>query len=709
MVRSCAFFLLAGALFGQAPPELRAVVNAASFAPGIAPGSLISVFGTGLQAAAVDVNGRPAPVFFSNATQINAQLPVEISPGPATLRVGTATLPIQVSASAPGIFKLQGERAVTQPVIPGDYATIYLTGQGEVAPPVATGQPGPSNPFALAKLPVSVTVGGSPATVQFAGLAPGFAGLMQLNLQVPSVPAGDQPVIVTIGGVASNTALLPVAAASAAWQPALQAERTGAFAHAGVSYASSSSLRVAWTPPDSPVHHYVLFASESRSSIRLDVPGAARETTIDNLKAGTEYAVGIRACADAPCAAPLQPSTLAHATTEDEYWSINGQGASYATADRLVSDGNVGSYAIRYGPWAGPALDGKVQLYYNPTGQQEKGMKIGETIAPLADSVQAAAAFRGVSGYGLLRVCQPIPGAPGSPPTVPAGCIGAPSLAASLNLFQAVPLTPAGGGKVRLFFEAGGGDGRTRILYLDSQDGYIGRDFHSGAPTRCETLADYSAGGGCEPKLAIGVDIDRDNGNPNLLNARQFKILYPTRDSWAWDMQPGAPMWFTTEWTDGRCSRYAFNAAYAVWDGDKWKVGYGPDGCPKLLAGVQAPAPVHLGGARYKLYFNLHPSPGGTTDPQQALKPMRLLYADPEATGDPARVEFEDWEPLASARQLHYLWATGGRLTDQEESRLDDFVVFAPTADPARLIMYANMSTGGQGIPFIGSAVLVNP
>jgi hypothetical protein len=169
-------------------------------------------------------------------------------------------------------------------------------------------------------------------------------------------------------------------------------------------------------------------------------------------------------------------------------------------------------------------------------------------------------------------------------------------------------------------------------------------------------------------------------------------------------------MWFTTEWPDGRCSRFGFNSAYAVWNGVRWTVAYAPDGCPKMLPGAQAPAVAHLGGARYKLYFNLHQTPGAPTDPRISLKPMRMLYADPDTTGDPTVADFEDWETLNAARQVHYLWPNGALLTEDEESRLDDYVVLAPTADPERLVMYSNMSsTGLNALPFIGSAVLINP
>ena len=129
-----------------------------------------------------------------------------------------------------------------------------------------------------------------------------------------------------------------------------------------------------------------------------------------------------------------------------------------------------------------------------------------------------------------------------------------------------------------------------------------------------------------------------------------------------------------------------------------------------MLTGAQAPMPVHLGGARYKVYFNRHRAPGGITNPQVAIKPMQMLYADPEYSGDPAVVDFEDWEPLADAREIHYLWPDGSVLDEDNESKLDDYMIFAPAPDPKRLIMYSNMSTGGPGgIPFIGSAALVNP
>jgi hypothetical protein len=514
--------------------------------------------------------------------------------------------------------------------------------------------------------------------------------------------------------------LISLHASAQTWKATLTARPTGGTTFQGTLYASSSSLRVTWSaPPEKGVDHYALRAVESRSTVNLRAPGDAADAVISGLKSATEYKVSIRACRDAACDGFLDGDEPAVASTPAEYWRVAGSGRGYAGATRLVADGNVGSYAFRYGPWGGPEREGAVRLYYTPLQREEKGVKIGQQTKPLAaDPIDAAVSFQGISGFGLLRACGELPTGPGAP-APPAECVNPQGIATGVNLFQALPIAAAPDSpeqaRIRLFFEAPGRGGRQRIVYLDSQDGYEGRDFHRGTSTRCESAGDYGPGGGCEPALAIGVDIDGPGErNPNLLNARQFKIAWPTAISTAWDMAPGTFMWFTTEWRDGRCSRFDFNAAYAVWNGKSWDVQYGDDGCPKVLGGVQAPAPVHVGNttppARYKLYFSRHARPGGRTDPRVATKPVQLLYSDPERTGDQLTTEFEDWEPIESARDVLFLWPDGTQLSEDEESRLDDFVVFAPGPDPARLIMYSDMSfTGLNAVPFLGTAVLINP
>jgi uncharacterized protein (TIGR03437 family) len=233
-------------VFGLLPPATAAtggVVNAATFERGaVAPGSLISIFGSNLAQAiasasafplpisladtAVSINGVRAPLLYVSPTQINAQVPFEVQAGDATVVVsvsGKALAPsaLRIEPAAPWTFISPDAHAVAQhpngdlndaahPAASGSIITVYLTGLGALDHEVATGSAAPSDPLARALGDVVAHVGGQPAEIRYAGLTPGYAGLAQLNLVVPGVPAGDQPLVITIGGVASNTAAISV-------------------------------------------------------------------------------------------------------------------------------------------------------------------------------------------------------------------------------------------------------------------------------------------------------------------------------------------------------------------------------------------------------------------------------------------------------------------------------------------------------------------
>jgi uncharacterized protein (TIGR03437 family) len=227
-----------------------AIVNGASFAANAAaPGALISIFGDNLasgvaQAAAtpwpmqlgttkVLVNGTPVPLYYLNPNQIDAQLPVNLAPGPAQLVVsvgGVSSAPVTftVSAAAPGIFTY-GEflRAIavnytgtrigtlvgpTTPAQPGDVLAVYLTGGGAVQPTGGTWTTGAVSPPGLSQVTgqYSVTIGGLPATVDYLGLTQGFIGLYQLNVHVPALPTGDHTLTITMNGKSSSSALISV-------------------------------------------------------------------------------------------------------------------------------------------------------------------------------------------------------------------------------------------------------------------------------------------------------------------------------------------------------------------------------------------------------------------------------------------------------------------------------------------------------------------
>jgi len=211
-------------------PSIGGVVNGASFKPAIAPGSEVSVFGSQLSPAtqgasgvplpisasgvAVLVNGVVAPLYYISPSQLNVQIPYETTVNStAVLSVNNngqvTTQAFQVAAAAPGIFT--DPTGVLVPVsiaVSGQITSIYITGAGAVSPAISTGA-APAAGTATTDLPMpvqksTVTIGGSTATIEFIGIPPGLVGTTQINIQVPNgIPPGAQPVVVTVGGVAS--------------------------------------------------------------------------------------------------------------------------------------------------------------------------------------------------------------------------------------------------------------------------------------------------------------------------------------------------------------------------------------------------------------------------------------------------------------------------------------------------------------------------
>jgi uncharacterized protein (TIGR03437 family) len=214
------------------------IVNAASSQSAIAPGSLISIYGVNLAPGAaaaislplplslngtsVTINGIAAPLVFVSGGQINAQVPFEVPPGSASLSIRAGALksaPVSftVQAVAPGVLPvvqncLDGAvNSKQSPVQVGQLITLWVTGQGPVDSPIATGDAAPADPIALPLADVRAQIGGQDAQVVFAGMAPGLAGLMQVNVMVPATVVGQQPVMLTVGGVASNQVMVSVA------------------------------------------------------------------------------------------------------------------------------------------------------------------------------------------------------------------------------------------------------------------------------------------------------------------------------------------------------------------------------------------------------------------------------------------------------------------------------------------------------------------
>lgn len=468
---------------------------------------------------------------------------------------------------------------------------------------------------------------------------------------------------------------------------------SGSQAVGGQTISSSTRLSVAWTAPGYTVHHYEITASEALQNTQVSTTSNATTVTLSGLKALTPYAVTVRSCADAECARNATAAAVS-ATTPGEYWQLQGTGSSTAGLTRIVSDGNARISATRIGSDAGTSTAGKIQLYYGPNGQTSQRQALSTALAASVASATTPGSYLSFSSSaastGLI-----------SPATA------APAVQ-QIATGQGVPLSAALGSKIRLFFEASGSDNKTRIYYLDSQDGYVGQDFNSGAPITCATMADYSNGGGCLPNLAIGVDGDAVHANSRISNARQFKLGFPILADWRWDGAAGTFMVFTTDSVSG-CSSVNMNHGYAVWDGSNWVVQYAANGCPKLFTSAQAAFPMHLGGVRYKLYYgdpSLTTGRLGTSLP--FLGPKKLIYADGTVSGLTTRVDFEDWESQAQARNVVFLWPSGSQLDDSAEGYIDDYHFLAPTGSLDLQVMYLAITNGSE-IPFGAAAVLLNP
>jgi uncharacterized protein (TIGR03437 family) len=227
-------------------PTISAVLNAASFQQGFAPGELVSVFGSGLAPAAQGASNVPLPsqmqgvtamvtqgsnnltayLDYVSASQINLQIPYELAPGTATLTINnngsTVSTTFPVVAAAPGIFTDANDAPVPNTsASAGQTVTLFITGAGAVTPTQRDGVAPPAN-TPIGNLPVptqSVTVtigglGGVPgltAPTTFVGIPEALVGVVQINYTVPAnAPLGPQPIVVTVGGVASTAATLTI-------------------------------------------------------------------------------------------------------------------------------------------------------------------------------------------------------------------------------------------------------------------------------------------------------------------------------------------------------------------------------------------------------------------------------------------------------------------------------------------------------------------
>jgi uncharacterized protein (TIGR03437 family) len=225
------------------------VVNAASYAAGITPGGLATIYGTGivtvdgvvsfsgvpiprqLAASVVEVDGAQMPITAvaraNGAEQINFQAPYSLA-GRTTASlaviangVRSPAVEVPVYQAQPGLFTMDGSSGAilhggdyslvtrANPAAGDEWVVVYLTGLGTVTNQPGEGEPAPgAEPLARTRVLPVVTMGGIRAELIYSGLAPAYVGLYQLNVKVPQGVHGAVSIDVTAAGVISRAAVM---------------------------------------------------------------------------------------------------------------------------------------------------------------------------------------------------------------------------------------------------------------------------------------------------------------------------------------------------------------------------------------------------------------------------------------------------------------------------------------------------------------------
>ena len=219
-------------LDAAAQPSISAVLNAASYNATVTAGGWIAIFGTKLAAAtataqvlplsntlggvSVTVGGVAAPLLFVSANQVNALIPADVAiPANTVLPVVVSaggesdTYNIRLTRNAPAIFTRNGAGTGRALLFDAKFAAVDTVRSGDTLILYATGL-GPTNAAGQTVDGVEVYIGERKAQVTFAGLAPGFPGIYQLNVVAPA-PASDR-IFMRAGGWQSNIADIGIAA-----------------------------------------------------------------------------------------------------------------------------------------------------------------------------------------------------------------------------------------------------------------------------------------------------------------------------------------------------------------------------------------------------------------------------------------------------------------------------------------------------------------
>jgi uncharacterized protein (TIGR03437 family) len=213
-----------GTIYGANLAYSTAAITGSDINGGVLPVVL------GASETSVIINYSPAALYYVSPTQINFLVPPNLLPGPALVYVDVDSLrgpliQLTLAPAAPGLFQLDLQNAVatavdgsvftpSSPARPGEIVSLWATGLGETTPAAD----GFQIPIAAAPLiagaNLSILLGGvavDPGAVEYAGVAPGFAGLYQINLTLPASTGSNPEIRLRLDGASSISGVhLPV-------------------------------------------------------------------------------------------------------------------------------------------------------------------------------------------------------------------------------------------------------------------------------------------------------------------------------------------------------------------------------------------------------------------------------------------------------------------------------------------------------------------
>ncbi|MEO8658854.1 MAG: hypothetical protein ABI693_10300, partial [Bryobacteraceae bacterium] len=188
-------------------------------------------FQNSLGGVQVTVNGTAAALYLVSPTQINAVIPYSAPSDGSLMEIKVANIPnstfVYSGPTDPGVFTYPTPGGIgvgamihnadgsvvteANPVIAGEAIQIYCSGLGPVSPAVTTGAAAPTGTLSYTDNSVGVYIDGVSANVLFSGLAPGFAGLYQVNVTIPSgLSSGDHTLEITTSYSDSYQAIIPI-------------------------------------------------------------------------------------------------------------------------------------------------------------------------------------------------------------------------------------------------------------------------------------------------------------------------------------------------------------------------------------------------------------------------------------------------------------------------------------------------------------------